>query len=146
MQTTFAQNFMENKIIARIKVAALPAMKVAYWLLVLAIAWAYVVRPQDAGFVRQEITLLHLFLIGFPFSLFVNFWILVPLIGLNYLFDGFLSTATTGRVFDHYFVFVLGGVNAVAGYHQWFTLAPRFVKKISPTLRAGFKKILQLVN
>ncbi len=127
-QTIFVKKPMANKF-PKVGIIVRRFLRIGYVLVVLAIAWAYYFRPQDAGFIKQEITLLHLFALAFPLSLFVDFWILAPLIALDYFLGGFLSSATSGRIFNHYFVFLLGGVNAVIGYYQWFTVVPRLMKK-----------------
>jgi hypothetical protein len=128
VQTAFARASMESRFNPRVVVAT--SLKIAYVSIVLAIAWSYYSTPQDAGFVRQEIAFLRLFLISFPASLFVDFWIIAPALGANYLLGGYLTHLTEGAVFKHGFVIALGAVNAVVGYRQWFIILPRAVSKM----------------
>ncbi len=137
-QTAIAR-FMADKFTTALSIAP-PASRVGYIFLVFLIVRAYFDRPQDLGLVRQEITFLQLFWLAFPLSLYVDFWIFVPLGVIDYLLGGLLSTTVSGRrELDDIVVLLLGAVNAVAGYYQWFTLVPRFVKKVGPHIRSAYE-------
>jgi len=128
--------------LARAAILALWLLKIGYVCLVFFIAWEYYVRPQDGGVLRQEITFLHFFWLAFPLSVYVDFWILMPLIALDYLLGGSLSATVSGRrEIGDIFVLLVGCVNAVAGYHQWFTIVPRWIKKTMPYIRSLYLKL-----
>jgi hypothetical protein len=124
---TSARGYMENKIFFVFKANLHILFKIFYFIIVSVIFFEYISRPQDAGISRQLVTLTHLFFIGFPLTLFVDFYIFAPLALLDYMFG--LKDIYPSRGFDNCILLLIGFINVAAGYHQWFTIIPNIISR-----------------
>lgn len=120
----FARGSVENKFIY----AIISILKFGYVSAFFFVLYVYLCKTQDSGFVRQQVALLSFFVLAFPVSIFVYFWIVLPLLIVNYFLPSMSHYMVGGTIFDDIFILFTGLANGRAGYRQWFVLFPKIIR------------------